>query len=71
MDRLAGIAGGETWAGIEAFDLPAGSGTLEIGELAITHAEVPHLPPTHALRVEHGGRSITSSPPRAPRGRRS
>jgi ribonuclease BN (tRNA processing enzyme) len=59
MERLEGIAGGETWAGITAFDLPVGSGTLEIGELVINHAEVPHLPPTHALRVEHGGKSIT------------
>lgn len=59
MGRLEGIAGGESWAGITAFDLPAGSGTLEIGDLVIRHAEVPHLPPTHALRVEHGGRSIT------------
>lgn len=59
MDRLAGISAGESWAGITASDLPAGSGTLEIGELVIRHAEVPHLPPTHALRAEHEGRSIT------------
>ncbi len=58
-DRLAGIAGGETWAGITMHDLPGGGGELGIGDLSIRHAEVPHLPPTHALRVGHGGRSIT------------
>ena len=59
MHRLEGISGGESWAGIAAHDLPAGSGTLAIGDLAISHAEVPHLPPTHAIRVGYGGRSIT------------
>ena len=59
MDRLEGIAGGESWAGITAHDLPAGAGEMRIGDLVVRHAEVPHLPPTHAVRVEHGGRSIT------------
>lgn len=59
MERLEGISGGESWAGITATDLPGGGGTLEIGELVVRHAEVPHLPPTHALRAECSGRSIT------------
>jgi ribonuclease BN (tRNA processing enzyme) len=59
MHRLEGISGGESWAGITAHDLPAGSGALAIGDLAISHSEVPHLPPTHAIRVGYGGRSIT------------
>lgn len=59
MDRLGGISGGESWAGITVSDLPAAGGTLEIGELMVRHAEVPHLPPTHALRAEYAGRSIT------------
>lgn len=59
MGRLEGIAAGEPWAGITAHDLPGGGGTLEIGDVVVRHAEVPHLPPTHALRVEVGGKSVT------------
>ncbi len=59
MERLEAIVDGDSWAGITAHDLPTGGGVLERGDLTIRHAEVPHLPPTHAVRVEHGGRSIT------------
>jgi ribonuclease BN (tRNA processing enzyme) len=58
-DALAGVAGGEPWAGIRMHDLAPGGGDFTIGALRIRHAEVPHLPPTHAFRVEYGGRSVT------------
>ena len=32
----------------------------------LRHREVPHLPPTHAVRFEHGGRSICLSADCAP-----
>ena len=57
--RLAPVVGGESWAGVTFHDLQAGEGTLLAGDLVISHCEVPHLPPTHAMRVDHGGRSIT------------
>lgn len=58
-DALAGVAGGEPWAGIRMYDLAAGGGAFDIGALHVRHAEVPHLPPTNAFRIECGGRSIT------------
>jgi len=30
-------------------------------DLTLTHREVPHLPPTHALRIDAGGRSLVYS----------
>ncbi|MSO44945.1 MAG: MBL fold metallo-hydrolase [Thermoleophilia bacterium] len=59
LARLDVVADGESWAGIRFHDLAAGEGRIDAGELCIRHAEVPHLPPTHASRVEFGGRSIT------------
>jgi ribonuclease BN (tRNA processing enzyme) len=58
-DALAGVVGEEPWAGIHMHDLPPGGGEFRVGALRVRHAEVPHLPPTHAFRVEYGGRSIT------------
>lgn len=58
-ERLDVIAGGESWAGITFHEIPRGEGTMLVGDLVIAHAEVPHLPPTHAMRVDHAGRSIT------------
>lgn len=59
-DRLAAFAGSEGWDSAFSFhDLPAGGGERELGDgLALRHREVPHLPPTHAVRFEHEGASI-------------
>lgn len=57
--RLDAIAAGESWAGITFHDLPPDEATLLAGDLVITMAEVPHLKPTYAMRVECDGRSIT------------
>ncbi len=59
-DLLVGFTGPEGWG--EAFDfeaLEAGGGEVDLGGgVVLRHAEVPHLPPTHALRVDAGGQSV-------------
>ncbi len=57
--RLSALVGGEQWEGITFHCLEEGGGTLLAGDLVLSHTVVPHLPPTHAVRVDHGGRSIT------------
>ncbi|MCU0308316.1 MAG: MBL fold metallo-hydrolase [Thermoleophilia bacterium] len=40
-------------------ELAAGEGQVDLGAgVRLTHREVPHLPPTHALRVDLDGRSV-------------
>ena len=58
-ERLDAIAAGESWAGVTFHELPPDEATLLVGDMVISLAEVPHLKPTYAMRVEHGGRSIT------------
>ena len=60
-DRLAAFAGEDGWDEAFAFqDLRDGGGELEVGDgVVLRHREVPHLPPTHAFRVEAAGRSVT------------
>lgn len=57
--RLDALSAGESWGGVRFKDLPAGGGERVVGDLLIRHTEVPHLPPTHAIRVEHEGKAIT------------
>ncbi len=60
-DRLVGFSGSDGWDTAFRFEeFPAGEGTVDLGDgLVLRHREVPHLPPTNAIRVEHGGRAIT------------
>ncbi len=62
-DRLAAFSGSEGWDTAFAFeDLAAGGGEIDLGAgLVLRHREVPHLPPTHAVRVDHGGASVCLS----------
>ncbi len=67
-DRLAAFSGSEGWDSAFAFhDLAAGGGEIALGDgMVLRHREVPHLPPTHAVRVEHDGRAICFSADCAP-----
>lgn len=66
--RLEDFSGSEGWERAFVFrDLEAGGGEIDLGEgLVLRHREVPHLPPTHAVRFEHDGRSICFSADSAP-----
>jgi ribonuclease BN (tRNA processing enzyme) len=62
-ERLAAFAGSpEPWGeeqGLRFESFPAGSGRRDLGGgLMMSHVEVPHLPPTHAMRFDHGGSSL-------------
>jgi ribonuclease BN (tRNA processing enzyme) len=62
-ERLTAFAGSaEPWTEAQGlrFDvLAAGSGRRDLGGgLLLRHAEVPHLPPTHAMRFECGETSL-------------
>ncbi len=59
-DRLVGFAGAEGWDECFAFDVLAPPhDTRTVGEADLTFREVPHSHPTFAVRVAHGGRSVT------------
>ena len=63
--RLAAFSGSEPWQpqqGLRMEVLAAGAGEVDLGGgVTLRHREVPHLPPTHALRVEHGGSALCYS----------
>jgi ribonuclease BN (tRNA processing enzyme) len=67
-ERMVAFSGSDGWDSAFTFtDLAAGGGRLDLGEgLVLRHREVPHLDPTHAVRLEHGGRSICFSADCAP-----
>ena len=67
-ERLVAFSGSEGWETAFAFHhLAPGAGEIDLGDgLVLRHREVPHLAPTHAVRVEHGGRSICFSADCAP-----
>lgn len=67
-ERLVAFSGSDGWDSAFDFrDLAAGGGEIDLGGgLALRHREVPHLPPTHAVRVEHEGRAICFSADCAP-----
>ncbi|WP_217923620.1 MBL fold metallo-hydrolase [Miltoncostaea oceani] len=57
--RLQDFSGSVGWDALHFEDLRAGEGEIDLGGgLVVRHREVPHLPPTHAVRVDHGGASI-------------
>jgi ribonuclease BN (tRNA processing enzyme) len=58
---LTAFAGEEGWDEAFAFEgLAPGAGRRELADgLVMTWAEVPHLPPTFAVRLEAGGSSVT------------
>jgi ribonuclease BN (tRNA processing enzyme) len=59
-ERLTAFSGSDGWDSFTFEDLAAGAGEIELGGgLLLRHREVPHLPPTHAVRVEHGGAAVT------------
>ncbi len=58
-DRAAAFAGSDGGDAFRFEDLPAGGGEHDLGGgLVLRHREVPHLPPTHALRLERGGAAL-------------
>lgn len=58
VERLAALAGPEAWHDVFAVE-ELREGRTDLGDGLVMHAaEVPHIPPTHALRLEHGGRSV-------------
>jgi ribonuclease BN (tRNA processing enzyme) len=62
-ERLAAFGGSPApWGEEQGFRFevfPAGSGRRDLGGgLTMSHAEVPHLPPTNAIRFDHGGSSL-------------
>lgn len=63
--RLAAFSDSEPWPaqqGLRMEVLSPGSGEVDLGGgVRLLHREVPHLPPTHALRVEHGGSALCYS----------
>lgn len=58
--RFSAFGGVDHWDEVFATsELPPPAGRRQLGpELTLAWQEVPHLPPTFALRLEHGGRSI-------------
>lgn len=59
-DRLVAFAGPDGWDDAFTFDVIDGSsGRVEIDGLGISWAEVPHTPPTYAIRVDAGAVSVT------------
>lgn len=67
-ERLVAFSGSDGWDRAFDFrDLASGGGEIDLGDgLVLRHREVPHLPPTHAVRLEHDGRSICFSADCAP-----
>lgn len=56
-ERLAAFSGEARWEdadGLRFAALAPGGGERDLGDgLRLRHREVPHLPPTHALRLDH------------------
>jgi ribonuclease BN (tRNA processing enzyme) len=61
-DRLVAFAPGDDWDESFAFEELAGGGGTDLGDgLLMRRAQVPHLDPTFALRLDFGGASICYS----------
>jgi ribonuclease BN (tRNA processing enzyme) len=59
-ERLIGFSGSDGWDDAFAFEVLEGtSGRAEVEGLGVVWEEVPHIPPTFAIRVEAGGVSLT------------
>lgn len=58
VERLSALTGPEAWDDVFAVE-ELRPGLTELGDdLVMRAAEVPHIPPTYALRLEHGERSV-------------
>ena len=59
-ERLVAFSGSDGWDAAFAFEeFAPGEGEVDLGDgLLLRHREVPHLPPTNALRLERGGASL-------------
>jgi ribonuclease BN (tRNA processing enzyme) len=58
-DALVTFSGSEGWDALEFEAWADEGGELELAEgLTLRHAQVPHLDPTHAVRLEHGDRAF-------------
>lgn len=59
-DRLAAFSGSDGWDTSFRFEeFPPGAGEVDLGGgLVMRHREVPHLPPTNAVRLDAGGSSV-------------
>ena len=59
-DRLVGFGGSEAWDEVIRFEeLTGEAGERDLGGgLTLRYRQVPHLPPTFALRVEGGGAAV-------------
>lgn len=66
--RCAAFAGSERWgADIDFSEWASDGGACDLGDgLIVRHREVPHVPPTNAVRIEHRGRSVCFSADCAP-----
>ena len=61
-DALVAFSGPEGWDAFDFETLANEGGVLQLGAgLTMRHAQVPHLDPTHAVRLEHGGRALCFS----------
>lgn len=58
-ERLAAFAGPDGWDAFTFEVLDAPSGRVDLDGLGIGWAEVPHTPPTFAIRVDAGAASVT------------
>jgi ribonuclease BN (tRNA processing enzyme) len=59
-ERLVGFSGADGWDDAFTFEIIEGpAGGVDIDGLRISWAEVPHGPPTFAIRVDAGGESLT------------
>lgn len=59
-DLLAGFAGEDGWDDGFAFEvLEPPSAEAQVADVRLTFREVPHTPPTFAVRIDHDGHSIT------------
>jgi ribonuclease BN (tRNA processing enzyme) len=56
-ERLRAFTDEGGWGWMAAEELGRGGGETRVGDVRLVHREVPHSEPTHAMRVEAGGRS--------------
>jgi ribonuclease BN (tRNA processing enzyme) len=58
-ERLIAFSGSEGWDALEFEEWADEGGELALADgLTLRHGQVPHLPPTHAVRFEHGGGAL-------------
>lgn len=57
-ERLIGFVGADGWEWMRDEVLARGGGETTVGAVRIVQREVPHVAPTHAVRIESGGRSL-------------